>query len=151
MTCSTPNCKRPGKAKDLCGACYNRSRYPFDKERQRRYRQDYLNRNRSAANASARKYREENHESEIERGKKYREQNKEVLRANSIMRKKRVKKATPKWADKKAIIEFYKNRPTGCHVDHIVPINGKGVCGLHVLDNLQYLPATENLKKGNKY
>lgn len=66
-------------------------------------------------------------------------------------RKKRVRQATPKWADLSAIIEFYKNCPKGHHVDHIIPLHGKIVSGLHIITNLQYLKAESNLKKGNKY
>lgn len=60
-------------------------------------------------------------------------------------------KATPLWADLEAIKEFYINCPKGYHVDHIVPLQGKNVRGLHVLKNLQYLTASENCSKGNIY
>jgi len=58
-------------------------------------------------------------------------------------------KAIPLWADLAKIKKFYDNCPIGYHVDHIYPLAGKTVCGLHTLENLQYLPAQENLQKGN--
>ena len=62
-------------------------------------------------------------------------------------------KATPKWLSEIQRFEMYlmyKNRPQGFHVDHIIPLQGKEVTGLHVPWNLQYLPAADNIRKGNK-
>ena len=67
-----------------------------------------------------------------------------------IMHMKR-KLRLPKWADIGAIREFYMNRPKGYEVDHIIPLGGKLVSGLHVLENLQYLPVAENRSKQNFY
>jgi hypothetical protein len=58
---------------------------------------------------------------------------------------------TPKWADLNKIKEVYLNCPAGYHVDHIVPLRGKLVSGLHVENNLQYLLAMDNIIKNNKF
>lgn len=67
--------------------------------------------------------------------------------------------ATPAWLtphDFDMIAMFYeaaadqKQYGLTCHVDHIVPLQGKEVCGLHVPWNLQVLPASENIRKGNR-
>lgn len=68
---------------------------------------------------------------------------------------------TPKWLtdeDFDAMDSVYQlavemSEAFGCkyHVDHIIPLNGKTVSGLHVPDNLQILPGKENIAKKNKY
>lgn len=58
---------------------------------------------------------------------------------------------TPKWADLNKIKEIYSNCPLGHHVDHIIPLQGDTVSGLHVENNLQYLLPKDNLSKGNKF
>lgn len=65
--------------------------------------------------------------------------------------KKVVKQRTPAWANLQKIVEFYKNCPEGYQVDHIIPLRGKKVSGLHVVENLQYLTAKENRNKSNYY
>jgi hypothetical protein len=60
-------------------------------------------------------------------------------------------KRIPLWADLNSIKSFYRKSPEGHEVDHIIPLQGKHVSGLHVLNNLQYLPIKDNQIKSNKY
>lgn len=67
-------------------------------------------------------------------------------------------KRTPPWANQVAVLEIYKlaralSTSTGIphHVDHIIPLQGKLVSGLHVEGNLQVLPWRDNILKRNNY
>lgn len=80
----------------------------------------------------------------------YLETNRPRHRAYVNMRRKRVRQATPAWADRRAIVDFYEACPTGMEVDHVLALQGELVSGLHVLENLQYLPITDNRVKGNR-
>jgi hypothetical protein len=58
---------------------------------------------------------------------------------------------TPAWANLGAIREFYRNCPDGMTVDHIIPLRGRLVSGLHVENNLQYLTKSQNSSKQNRF
>jgi hypothetical protein len=82
-----------------------------------------------------------------------------IARRYAIGAKRRAAKfnATPTWANEFFIEEAYslaqlRTKMFGFtwHVDHIVPLNGRTVCGLHTHDNLQVIPGAENLRKGNR-
>lgn len=79
--------------------------------------------------------------------------------AERVMRRNARKlRATPQWASQVAINTLYAEAArltleTGIahHVDHVVPLQSKLVCGLHVEHNLQILTRPENQSKGNRW
>jgi hypothetical protein len=104
-------------------------------------------------NERNRKYRAEHPEWWAEQIRKRDEKRNGKPRYDVRARKKRVVQAIPKCLSKehrKQIIEIYKNRPEGFHVDHVIPLKSDTVSGLHVPWNLQYLPKAQNLSKGNR-
>jgi 5-methylcytosine-specific restriction endonuclease McrA len=58
---------------------------------------------------------------------------------------------TPMWSQEDLVKTFYLDCPKDMTVDHIIPLQGNLVSGLHVIDNLQYLTPSENSSKINKY
>lgn len=87
----------------------------------------------------------------------YHQKNLATWRAKAAKRKAIKLQATPFWVDDEAVNGMYQlatifNR-TGLnlHVDHIVPLNSDMVCGLHCEANLQLLPASDNISKGNRH
>lgn len=76
--------------------------------------------------------------------------------ANVVRRDAQKLMAMPSWSDKIKIKGFYvlaadlRAEGQDCEVDHIVPLRSEYVCGLHVHNNLQLLPARSNKSKGNR-
>jgi len=88
----------------------------------------------------------------------YRRNNKEKVYAWNGTRRAVLRNACPPWVDKDQISAFYDlaadlTSETGVryHVDHVIPLAGKTVCGLHVPANLQVIPAAANLAKGARW
>lgn len=77
--------------------------------------------------------------------------NLEAERARRNSRRRYLVERTPAWADREAIRRIYAMCPKGYEVDHIIPIRGRRVSGLHVEGNLQYLTNTENKRKLNSF
>jgi len=74
-------------------------------------------------------------------------------------RQERLRQATPSWADKEAIKAKYaecrrlnkENGPRTHCVDHIIPLRGDAVSGLHVENNLRVVPSWINARKQNRF
>lgn len=88
---------------------------------------------------------------------KWKAENKAAARAHEAAREAAKTLAFPAWADVKKIKVIYEKASAlseswgvALHVDHIVPINSKLVCGLHCEHNLQILESVINAAKGNR-
>jgi hypothetical protein len=125
---------------------------------------EYAARNREAAKQRASEWYYKNYEYALQRNREY---GKEWSRKNpakncaSSNKRRAVKiQATPKWLTKDQFTEIEQYYvmakeletvfPWKQHVDHIVPLKNKTVCGLHAPWNLQILSAQANFQKGNK-
>jgi len=114
-------------------------------------KQEWANNNKDKRKNSWVKYAKNNPSLVKETASRYVKLHKKIILHKTRLRQFSLIKATPKWANIEKIKFIYMNCPKGMHVDHIIPINNRLVCGLHVETNLQYLTAFENLSKGNKF
>jgi len=136
-------------------------------EARRKHKQKFMEKNPEYAKEYARDYFKRDYvkKRQNEHRRKDRrlnpEKHREKYRLEEARRRGISKSATPSWLTQdqldtiNAYYEFRKN-VSGVvtkeyHVDHIVPLRGENVCGLHVPWNLQVIPAKKNLAKNNTW
>jgi len=134
---------------------------PRDKENQKRISKEWYERNKELTKERARQWALANPEKVSKYNKQWFAKNKDKRAAYEAKRRATLLQRTPKWltdTDLWIIEEAYHlaqlrtnlfNFPW--HVDHIIPLQGKSVSGLHVPSNLRVISGSENVKKSNKY
>ena len=147
--------------------------YEANKERKYAYNREYYEANKEEITVQVKKYGEANKEKKTEYNKIYYRENKERLAGynkqwyennpekiaqKGIIRRTTIREQCPDWADREAINDIYLEarrltKETGIqyHVDHIVPLKGEYISGLHVENNLQIITAQENRRKRNNF
>lgn len=150
-----------GGHKGYCKHCYNAWRREWRKNNPQimlAQKQRALQRDPDCLKKYDRRSYWKNRDKRIAKSRRWNIENKEAFAAREAARRAAQKSATPKWADLEAIEAVYlaaaeRTKATGVlhHVDHIVPLQSKIVCGLHVQGNLQVLPAFDNQSKNNRH
>jgi len=140
-----------------CGRIRNRAHIKANPEANRFRKRRRRKRNPDQVRKEKLKHSEKYRKYYAEKSRQWRDRNKARKLAEVKARKYGKQKRIPPWLDRSLLIPFYEEakrltRETGAthHVDHIVPLFGKNVCGLHVPWNLQVITAEENLKKSNR-
>ena len=130
-----------------------------NREKMKAYKKAWNRANKEKTKAYCKAYSEANKEKKKARDKAYYQANKAQVTRRVRKREKQLKEfQTPAWANMDKMNETYKeckriSEETGIlhHVDHIIPLNGRNVSGLHVETNLQIITAYENLSKRNSF
>jgi hypothetical protein len=149
---------------------------PRDQENQTRLAREWYLRNREITKARAKAWAEANPDKVKEKSDRYREKNREAHNtynrawfaensdkraAYQAKRKATILQRTPRWLtedDHWMIEQAYdlakaRTEMLGFewHVDHVVPLQGKQVSGLHTPSNLAVIPGAENCRKNSRF
>ena len=136
----------------------SRENYTENSEKKKAYQREYTKKNKETVQQSKIRYYNENKEEIKLKNNLYRQNNPHMRSAADARRKASELNATPPWANIYDIRKIYKlakklTKSTGVQhsVDHIVPLQGKTVCGLHCEANLRVITLSENASKQNRY
>jgi hypothetical protein len=154
--------KDKSKKDGYCSQCKicKKKYHEANKECIAEYKKQYKDINKEQIIDYQKYYRKANKEKIAEQKKKYQKDNPAKINAKNAKRRAAKLQATPNWLtleDLQQIENFYKEAQClklltnqEYHIDHIVPLQGKNVCGLHVPWNMQILQASDNRIKSNK-
>lgn len=156
--CKVEGCERRQYLQQMCNMHYLRMKRHGDPLHQTRvYNRTPEEKVQAARDANAKDYRKRS-ETYKAKAAKWGRENPAKLAMQVRKRQAAMKQATPSWLTKAHWVQMnsvYKtaqvlSEVTGVpqEVDHIYPIKGKTVCGLHVPWNLRVIPAKENRMKG---
>lgn len=119
---------------------------------------EYQRNNKASSNEKKTKWAKKNKDKVRKAQKDYHSKNPYKKAQWEAKRRSKKLESTPNWAELEKIEVLYQkakwlSKLTGLvyHVDHIVPLQGENVCGLHCWNNLQILESSINFSKGNKY
>lgn len=133
----------------------------FTDEEKKAKQKEYYQNNKDAFRIRYLAWKKANPEKVSVYAKKSRQKNKARVNAENAKRHTEKLNRIPKWLTKDdlwLIKEAYKLAQLRSelfgfewHVDHIIPLQGKNVSGLHIITNLQVIPGKENLLKANSF
>lgn len=158
------NCQTKDGLLNQCKTCLaikRKESYMLNIEKKReKARNDYKTKYGEKARERRRQYHANNKEKSAIYEKKRLINNRAYFNAKSSKRRAALLSRTPKWLNELHFQQINKIYQTALYlkeiskvsfdVDHIIPLQGKTVCGLHVPWNLQIITSTANNKKGNK-
>lgn len=131
-----------------------------EEHRKKRYK-EYIAARREQVAFKQKEYREANKEKLAEARKGRYAKDPDRGREYAARRRARKLQATPPWDQEKTkqvflelskkAKELYEQTGVEFQVDHILPLRGRKVCGLHVWNNFQLLEKSTNISKGNKF
>jgi len=137
---------------------YDKTRYTSNKELMKTQSLAAYQKNRNARLQQMKIYRELHKERINAQSRKWFSKNKGLMNAHNAKRRAAKLNATVSWAKAGLIERYYKiaqflskTMNEQYHVDHMIPLQGSRVCGLHCENNLQIITAKNNLSKHNNW